>query len=167
MHIRLETPADFLEIREINRLAFDGEAEASLIDALREAGAVTLSMVACHDDGMLMGHVLYSDLSVVADDGGSVRAVALAPLAVRPHGQGQGIGSQLVRESLAVLKDLGIDVVVVLGDPAFYSRFGFNAALTKAHFDALFEGDAFMALELREGALVEKYKVTYAHAFNM
>lgn len=165
--IRLETPADFLEIREINRMAFKGDAEANLIEALREEGSVTLSMVAQHEDGMLLGHILYSDLGLVSDGGTPLRAVALAPMSVRDHVQGQWIGSQLIYESLPVLKDLGVQVVVVLGHPGFYQKFGFRSGLAEKHLKGPFSGEAFMALELEEGCLQGTYKVHYAKAFGL
>ncbi len=165
MQTRLETPADFPQIREINRLAFDGDGEADLIEALRADGAVTLSLVRQDEEGLLVGHILFSDLELKGE-GREIRAVALAPMAVRLHAQGQGVGSTLIREGLAILKDLGIEVVVVLGHPDFYPKFGFKTDLAAQRLDAPFNGEAFMALELKPGSLTSQYTVTYAKAFN-
>ena len=96
--IRPETPADCEAIREVNRLAFGGEDESRLVDALRDGGYVRLSLVA-ELDGRVVGHILFGDLPIVMTSG-TVEALALAPLAVVPDRQREGIGSMLVSEGL-------------------------------------------------------------------
>jgi putative acetyltransferase len=148
--VRPETPADRAAIREVNRLAFGQEQEAWLVDALREAGYVRASLVA-EADGRVVGHVLWSALSIDTG-GGTVPALALAPMAVLPSHQRRGIGSRLVREGLRACRDAGHRVVIVLGHPAFYPRFGFSAKLAE-RLKSPFSGPAFMAVELVPGAL--------------
>src|SRR4051794_17837237 len=89
MRIRPETAADLAAIRELNRLAFDGEDETRLVDALRDGGYVRVSLVA-EEDGQVVGHILFSDLPVVTP-GGVVPALSLAPMAVIPSHQRRGI----------------------------------------------------------------------------
>jgi putative acetyltransferase len=120
--IREEQPADIDAVRELNQLAFEGGQEARIIDALRDAGAVTLALVAIAD-GALVGHIVFSPLTVGAESG-----AALGPMAVRPGYQRQGIGSQLVSQALEQLRQRGCPFVVVIGHPEFYPRFGFGPA---------------------------------------
>src|SRR5262249_18798527 len=126
--IRPETPADCDAIREVNERAFGGTDEARLVDALRDGGDVRASLVA-GDDGRSVGHILFSDLPT-ATPGGAVAALALAPLAVVPGRQRQGIGARLVREGLRACRDAGHRIVVV-GHPEYYPRFGFSAKLAE------------------------------------
>lgn len=148
--IRPERPTDHDAIREVNRLAFGGEDEARLVAALRDGGYVRVSLVA-EEGGRVVGHVLFGDLPIVTA-GGTVEALALAPLAVLPSHQQRGIGSLLVREGLRACREAGHRIVVVLGHPEFYSRFGFSAGLTE-RLKSPFSGPSFMAAELEPGAL--------------
>ena len=148
--IRPETPADHAAIREVNRLAFGGDDEARLVDALRDGGYVRVSLVA-EEGGRVVGHILFSDLPIVTA-GGTVEALALAPMAVIPSHQRRGIGSMLVREGLRACREAGHRIVVVLGHPEFYPRFGFSAKLAE-RLRSPFSGPAFMAVELVPGAL--------------
>lgn len=150
MNIRPENPTDVVAVHEINRLAFGQEAEASLVDELRDGGYARVSLVA-EIDGQIVGHILFSDLSIVAPDR-AIPALALAPMAVIPACQRQGIGSQLVRVGLTACQAQGHQIVIVLGHPHFYPRFGFSSELAKP-LASPFSGDAWMALELSPGAL--------------
>jgi putative acetyltransferase len=150
MIIRPETPADVAAIYEVNRLAFGQEAEARLVSALRDGGFARVSLVA-EIDGQIVGHVMFSDLSIVTPDR-TIAALALAPMAVLPNLQGKGIGSQLVRQGLAVCQAHGHQIVIVLGHPHYYQRFGFSTELAKP-LASPFSGDAWMALELLPGSL--------------
>ena len=152
--IRPETSADLAAIRYINQAAFDGAAEADLIERLRERDKLTLSLVA-ELEGQLVGHIAFSPVVVEANPAG-VAVVGLAPLAVWPGHQRIGIGSLLVKTGLAECRVVGYDAIVVLGHPDYYPRFGFVPA---SRFDLRCEYDVpdevYMALELRAGALGE------------
>jgi putative acetyltransferase len=149
--IRPETSADHEGIRTVTRLAFGQDAEARLVDTLRDGGYVRASLVA-EIDGQVVGHVLFSDLPVVTE-AGTVLALALAPLAVLPEFQNRGLGSTLVRRGLEVCKQQGHRIVVVLGHPHFYQRFGFSSKLA-AQLESPYSGrESFMAVELVPGAL--------------
>jgi putative acetyltransferase len=148
--IRPETVADHRAIREVNRLAFGGESEARLIDALRDGGYTRVSLVA-DEHGRVVGHILFSILPI-ATPRGEIQALSLAPMAVVPDRQRQGIGSQLLREGLRACQDSGHRIVVVLGHPKFYRRFGFSAKLAEP-LTSQYSGPAFMAAALVPGAL--------------
>jgi putative acetyltransferase len=149
--LRPEVPADAEAVRCVHRLAFGRDDEARLLDALRSGGHVRLSLLA-ELRGQVVGHVLFSDLPIVTARG-PVAALALAPLAVRPEFQGRGIGSALVRRGLEICKRQGQRIVVVVGHPGFYPRFGFSAPLA-GHLESPYSGrDSFMAAELEAGAL--------------
>ena len=122
IEIRDERPADFAAIRDVNRLAFAQDQEANIVDALRANGGSLLSLVATLD-GEVVGHIMYSPLTVTAATG-----AALGPMAVLPERQRQGIGSRLVAEGNRRLANTGCPFVVVLGHAGFYPRFGFRPA---------------------------------------
>lgn len=140
MIIRDEQPGDAPAIREVVRAAFaeaehSSETEAAIVDGLREAGALTVSLVALDGPG-IAGHVAISPVSV----GAAKDWYGLGPVAVRPDRQRRGIGSALIREALGVLRTRGAAGCVVLGDPAYYGGFGFahDPALTYADAPAPF-----------------------------
>jgi putative acetyltransferase len=122
-----------------------------LVDALRDGGYLRLSLVAERDE-QVVGHILFSDLPILTD-AGIVPALALAPMAVLPPFQKQGIGSALVRRGLELCREQGHRIVVVLGHPHFYPRFGFSAKLASALASPFGGGDSWMALELVPRAL--------------
>ena len=148
--VRAETDSDHEAVRAVNVLAFERPDEADLVDRLRGDGSILASLVAVNRE-QLVGHILFTRL-LVRTPRGDVNAVALAPMAVLPEHQRQHVGSTLVREGLRVLRDAGEQIVVVVGHPEFYPRFGFAAHLTR-NLRSPFSGPAFMALELRRGAL--------------
>ena len=165
MLIREEVPADFDAIAELNRTTFGGDYEADLIARLRADGLVIASLVALAR-AKIVGHILFSMLPAEMD-GRTVRAAALAPMAVKPDLQNQGIGSKLVEEGLKAVRERGFDAVIVLGHPAYYPRFGFSAELAR-RLAAPFSGEAFMALELVPGALDgSRGSVSYPAAFGL
>jgi putative acetyltransferase len=149
--VRPEVPADEDAIRHVNTLAFGQDDEARLVDVLRKDGYVRLSLVA-ERAGTVVGHILFSDLSILTVSG-TVPAVALAPMAVLPECQNQGIGSMLVRAGLDECRRRGQRIVIVLGHPHYYPRFGFSAELAKRLVSPFGGGDAFMAAELAPKAL--------------
>lgn len=161
-NVRAEQPGDIPAIREVHTEAFGQTAEAHLVDRLRDDGDATASLVIETGDG-IVGHILFSQLRVVAPDR-DIEAAALAPVAVRPPFQRQGMGSKLIHAGLQRCRELGIEAVVVLGHPAYYPRFGFSAALARG-LEAPYSGPAFMALELVPKCLADGGTVHYAAAF--
>ncbi|HEX6987312.1 MAG TPA: N-acetyltransferase [Planctomycetaceae bacterium] len=149
--IRPEAEADREAVRQVNRLAFGGKAEARLVDRLRDGGHARVSLVA-ELGGAVVGHVLFSGLPIVTERG-TVPALSLAPLAVLPGHQRQGVGSELVRRGLEVCRERGHRIVLVLGHPVFYPRFGFSADLARPLESPFGGGEAWMATELVPGAL--------------
>src|SRR5579862_2515829 len=163
--IRDEDPGDYDAVRELNRTAFRGEAEAQLVDDLRRDGAVILSLVAVEND-QIVGHILFNDLLIETEQA-VLHAVSLAPMAVIPQYQRQGIGSKLVRRGLELCRERGKSIVVVLGHPAYYPRFGFSTELAK-NLRGPYSGQTWMALELIPGALDGvKGMVRYPKAFEI
>jgi putative acetyltransferase len=126
MTIRLEQPHDAAQVRRVNELAFGQHLEANLVERLRETCADdSLSLVA--DDDGVVGHILFTPV-VVEREGRHIAGMGLAPMAVLPDRQRQGIGSRLVREGLEMLRARGCPFVVVVGHPEYYPRFGFERA---------------------------------------
>ncbi len=127
MEICAERPEHVEAIRFLTTAAFEraehgSHMEAEIIDALRAAGALGLSLVAI-DAGEPVGHAAFSPVMI---DSAAGRWFGLGPLSVRPDRQGEGIGSALVRNGLEQLRSRGAEGCVVLGDPAYYGRFGFR-----------------------------------------
>jgi putative acetyltransferase len=125
--IRPETPDDYTAIHDVTKRAFAGRPYADgdeqlLIGKLRDAGAIALSLVA-EKDGAVVGQVTFSP-GVAAD--GSTGWYVLGPVAVEPAVQGEGIGGQLIRAGIAWLTTQGAAGCVLVGNPAYYSRFGFH-----------------------------------------
>ena len=165
LSIRDEQPADRQQVRKVNELAFGRRDEAELIDALRAEGAILLSLVA-EANGQIVGHILFSRMTVETAQE-SIAAVSLAPMAVLPDYQGQQVGSRLVRRGLAELRARGEHIVIVLGHKEYYPRFGFSAEKARG-LASPFPPDAFMALELSDGALAGIHgAVRYASAFGL
>ena len=152
--IRPETAEDYAAIHEVNLLAFGQEVEPQLVDNLRRSPDFIpeLSLVAV-EAGRVVGHILFSPFVIETKDG-AVPALTLAPLAVRPESQNQGIGSELARRGLEECRRLGHRIVVVVGHPNYYPRFGFSPARARG-LEAPFPvpDEAFMVLELTPGAL--------------
>ncbi len=152
--IRPEAPSDRESIYRVHRDAFGGDAEPRLVDALRKSPAfiAELSLVAV-EGGEIVGHILFTRLTV-EDDAAAHPALALAPMAVLPARQNRGIGSALVRLGLKEARRLEHRVVIVLGHPQYYPRFGFQPAQPlgiHSPFEA--PSDAFLVLALEPGAL--------------
>jgi putative acetyltransferase len=148
--IREWVPADDAAIRRLNDDAFGGQYESRLVEELRAASLAAIELVAVESD-VVVGHILFSVLPITMD-GKTVRALALAPMAVRPDRQRRGVGSALVRAGLDEARKRQWQAVIVLGHPTYYPRFGFSAGLARP-LKAPFSGAAFMALELAPGVL--------------
>ncbi|MFB7128106.1 GNAT family N-acetyltransferase [Kitasatospora sp. NPDC056273] len=125
MTTRIECPEDAPATRRVHMAAFPGPDEADLVDALRRdpAWLPGLSVVAVDGAGLVIGHALLTRLLV-----GDGKALALGPVAVAPEWQRRGVGELVVRAALAAAEDAGEKLVVVLGDPEYYARFGFAPA---------------------------------------
>lgn len=128
LFIRNETPADVDAIEALTAAAFlnaphTAHTEQFIVNALRRAGQLTVSLVAADDD-VVVGHVAISPVTI---SDGSTDWYGLGPISVAPDRQGEGIGSQLMRASLDALRRRGAAGCVVLGEPAYYGRFGFVA----------------------------------------
>jgi len=163
--VREEANQDHEAVRQINRRAFDQEEEGQLVDALRAGNFARISLIA-ETDKQVVGHIMFSDLAIITTNG-TIAALALAPMAVLPDFQRQGIGSALVRRGLEICKVRGHRIVVVLGHPDFYPRFGFSAKSAESLESPYGGGPSFMAIELVPGALHGVAgKVAYAEPFN-
>ena len=163
--IRAERGEDLPGVREVNVAAFDTPLEADLVDALRARARPLVSLVAL-DDAEIVGHVLFSPVTLLSHP--DVPVMGLAPMAVVPARQRQGIGSALVRAGLDECRRQGAHAVVVLGHAEYYPRFGWVPASTfglRSEYDV--PDDVFMALELEPGALHQKAgTVRYHQAFS-
>lgn len=126
MIVRRETPSDTSLVRQVNELAFGQPAEADLVEALRRGCTDALSLVA-EDDTVVVGHILFTPVAIESAHR-RITGMGLAPMAVRPDRQRQGIGSQLVRYGMETLRGRGCPFVVVVGHPEYYPRFGFEPA---------------------------------------
>ena len=123
--IRPEQPDDVPAVRRVHEAAFPTAEEANLVDRLRANGKAFVSLVA-HDETGIIGHILFSP--VTFDPPASVVALGLAPMAVLPGHEKHGVGRRLVQNGLAECHARGACMVVVLGDPPYYGRFGFERA---------------------------------------
>jgi putative acetyltransferase len=123
LRIHIEAPGDRHHTRRVLLDAFGQPHEAKLVDDLRAAGDIALALVAELDD--IVGFVAFSRLIL---DNANAKALALAPLAVSPKQQRQGVGRTLVRDGIARAGAAGQDALLVVGDPAYYGRFGFGPA---------------------------------------
>jgi putative acetyltransferase len=162
--IRTETAGDIPAIRQVNELAFGQPDEAHLVDALRSAAHPHISLVAeCR--GQSVGHIFFSPVTLGAEDA-AFPIFGLAPMAVLPEYQKQGIGSRLVREGLKECQRIGCDVVVVVGHPEYYPRFGFVPASQKGlRCEYSVPDEAFMVAELKPNALRGRGLLRYRPEF--
>ena len=162
MMIRPESPEDLPGIHRVNELAFGRPEEADLVDALREQARPFLSLMA-DQDGQVVGHICFTPVTIESEDGSST-AMGLAPMAVLPGLQNEGIGSALVRRGLEECRQLGHDVVVVLGHSEYYPRFGFIPASRKGlRSEYPVPDEVFMVAELSPGALAGRTGLVKYH----
>ncbi len=150
IELRLAEPGDRQEIFELVWAAFGRLDEARLAERLWENEEVDFECVA-KSHGALAGYILFSPLFLSRQDE-TIRASALAPLAVRPDWQKKGVGSALVRMGLEFCASRGVEAVVVVGDPAYYSRFGFDPELGRL-IEAPFPYPYLQVIELEKGVL--------------
>jgi putative acetyltransferase len=158
-------------VRAVNEAAFGRADEANLVDALRAEGVVLASLVAemresAEGGERVVGHILFSRMWIQSAKG-SISAVALAPVAVLPKYQCLGIGGRLIRDGLNLLHESGERIVIVVGHPDYYPRFGFSLEKTRT-IRSPFPVDAFMAIELRPDALAGvEGEVQYPASFGL
>ncbi len=163
--IRPQQAGDTAAVRHVYEAAFGQIDEPNLAEALQAEGFSRMALVA-ERASQLVGAILFSDLSIETSSG-TVEAIALAPLAVLPSEQRKGIGSELARAGLDACREQGHRIVIVLGDPEYYGRFGFSSELAKA-LKSPFPRDAFQAIELVPDALCHvEGAVRYPPPFDM
>jgi putative acetyltransferase len=146
--VRPESRGDAAAIRDVHLASFPTDAEARLVDLLRDAGRLTVSLVAVAG-GRVVGHVAFSPVSTAE---GSV-GIGLAPLAVLPAYRRRGIAAELAEQGLASSASRGFGWAVVLGEPSYYSRFGFRPAADVGLADEYGGGPSFQVAELIAGSL--------------
>lgn len=159
--IRTATSADRNSIRDVVEAAFGQTDEAALVETLLAAGDDVLELVA-EADGRLVGHILFSRL-IIRQEADEFAAVALAPLSVIPALQRRGIGAALIEEGHRRLESDGERLSVVLGDPAYYGRYGYTHARA-AGFASDYQGTALQALDW--GKAPATGQLIYAPAFS-
>jgi putative acetyltransferase len=166
MEVRAEQPADVAAVYQVNVAAFGRAQEANLVNQLRGVTA-TFSLVAVAA-GQIVGHIFFSPVTIAEEAAADVSILGLGPVAVRPNYQGQGIGSLLIQQGLAACTRCGFKAIVVLGAPAYYSRFGFVPAQQQGlRCEYSVPAEAFMVLELASGALAGRGgTIKYRSEFN-
>lgn len=162
--IRLEQAADQEAIYAVNAAAFPEEDEARLVNALREQADPVISLIAEKDD-RIVGHLMLSPVTL--DSAPELKLMGLAPMAVAPEFQSQGVGSALVNSGLQHCTDSKVAAVVVLGHPEYYPRFGFLPSIEygiKSEYDV--PPEVFMVKELiPESLATVSGTVSYHPAF--
>ncbi|NJJ39114.1 GNAT family N-acetyltransferase [Paenibacillus apii] len=169
MIIRTESAADFEEVYNLNFLAFGNrEDESKLIERIRKSeGFIPDLSIVAEIDMQIVGHLLLSK-AIVEDEGNRHEVIVLAPIAVNPNYQKQGIGSQLIYEGFNRCIALGFNIILLIGHPSYYPKFGFKAArnygLELKQFNV--PDDVFMVCELKEGELQNiKGELKYPESF--
>ncbi|WFU17381.1 N-acetyltransferase [Bradyrhizobium sp. CB3481] len=157
MIVRFEMPDDIAAIRIVQEVAFGQPVEAQLVDDLRAAGDCAFSLVAV-DDGIVVGHIMFSRMKA------PFPALALAPVAVLPEYRRTGFASRLIQQGIARSEAAGWRGIFVLGDGAFYRRFGFDATKA-AGFTSPYAGPHLMVLPLGGGELPTTGIIQHASAF--
>lgn len=165
MRLRAETEADYEAVAEVTAAAFGKQDEARLVEAIRasEEYVPELTLVA-EEKGRIVGHVMFS-YSLL--DGSHTRLLQLSPLSVAPDRQNRGVGSALTREALRLADERGEPLVLVLGHPNYYPRFGFRPASTLGLEapDPSWSDEAFMAVPLSAYDASLRGRVTFAPPF--
>ena len=166
MKIRKEVPLDTKVIRNINVKAFETEAEANLVDVLRDSGCAFVSLVA-EIDQEVVGHILFTPVELSGTKN-TLKLMGLAPMAVLPQYQNQGIGTQLVKAGIEYCQSGKYDAIVVLGHPNYYPKFGFVPSVNygiKSEYEV--PDEAFMLLELVPNSLKNhRGTIKYHELFN-
>ena len=162
--IRPENGDDKAAVFVVNTAAFPTDAEARLVDALRESAMPYVSLVVVQGDELL-GHIMFTPVTLAPVD--DLNIMGLAPMAVLPERQNGGIGTALVEAGLHRCRALGVGAVAVLGHPDYYPRFGFTPSANwriKSEYDV--PEEAFMIMELSPGHLERRHgTISYHPAF--
>jgi putative acetyltransferase len=162
MLIRPEQPADIEAIHAVQAACFPTLLEANLVHALRQSGRLTASLVA-DVGGTIVGHVAFSPVTTA----GGARGIGLGPVAVTEHHRRQGVAAQIIEKGLELCRASDYPWAVVLGEPAYYGRFGFRSAVEFGLSDEFGGGRYFQALELTPGGMpVGAGLVRYAPEFD-
>jgi putative acetyltransferase len=169
IQIRREAPGDISQIRRVNALAFERTVEADVIDRLRQTCPDFVSFVAALDE-QIVGHILFTP-AWLESARGWVDGMGLAPLAVLPKYQNQGIGGKLIKTGLLEIHKHGWPFVIVLGHPGYYPRFDFETASkygVRCEYDSVPE-EAFMIIVFEKDILspdgiVAHYRPEWAEA---
>jgi putative acetyltransferase len=166
INIRCEKLSDYTVIAEVNTLAFGQENEAKLVDKIRcsDRYIPELSLVA-EVENVVVGHILFSYIDLVGEE--TLQVLGLAPLAVHPQFQRQGIGSTLIKVGLEIAEANKEAIVIVLGHPEFYTRFGFQPSVVY-EIESPFPvpEDVFMVKLLQSYQKTYKGKVIYPSTFD-
>ena len=170
VEIRKEVASDFPDVYELNKASFGQESEPKLVELLRKSNAFIpeLSLVATMNN-KIVGHILFTKIKIKDDNGKEFDSLALAPMAVRPDLQKQGLGGKLIHYGLNKATELGYKSAIVLGHEHYYPKFGFVPTARwkiKAPFDV--PTNVFMGIELVENGLVDVTgTVQYPREFEM
>ena len=170
VEIREEVVSDFPDVYDLNKASFGQENEPKLVELLRKSNAFIpeLSLVATMNN-KIVGHILFTKIKIKDNNGKEFESLALAPMAVRPELQKQGIGGKLIRYGLSKATKLGYKSVIVLGHEHYYPKFGFVPTerwKIKAPFDV--PTNVFMGIELVENGLADVTRtVQYPKEFEM
>lgn len=158
MDILFENSSHHSAVRELHVEAFPTSAESELVEQLRKDGDDVISLVALKESS-IVGHVMFSRMSA------PFKALGLAPVSVLPHWQRQGIAAQLIEEGVKQAKARAWEGIFVLGDPAYYKRFGFSVSAAES-FESPYAGPYLMLLILKEDSLPYRSgRIDYAPAF--
>jgi len=157
LSIRNTTDTDLDDVLHIHREAFGQDEEADLVNALfNDDSARPFHSLLAIDDDKAVGHILFTRVQIGGNED-TLSAMILAPMAVLPGAQGKGVGGKLIRAGLQQLQESAVDLVLVLGHPAYYPRFGFKPAGALG-FEAPYpipaeHSAAWMVMELRPGVI--------------
>jgi len=161
LRIDAERTRDVDAIRAVHRAAFAQEVEGTIVDALRDAGGLTISLVACGGD-RVVGHVALSPMQTSKP---AARVLGLGPIGVLPERERSGVGTALMQSAIDLARGEGFDAIFVLGHPEYYTRFGFIPASRfgiRSEYDV--PDDVFMALELQPSGLTDCAGLVRYHA---
>ena len=169
MEIRKENINDYSDVYNLNRVAFEEDEEARLVDLLRKSSAFIpeLSLVALIDNN-IVGHILFTKIKIIDNKGNEIESLALAPMAVSPNHQKKGIGGKLINKGLDKAREMNFRSVIVLGHDKYYPKFGFEPT-TKWGITSPYDvpANVFMGIELvNDGLKNVSGVVEYSKEFN-